>query len=372
MKGQIEKRGDGTYRLRWYTGRVDGKRQYNSKTIRGTKKQAEKALRDVLARADRGLAVPTRVPTVAEFAETWEKGEAAAKLRARTLRDYQWTLKKHVLPVLGKLPLNALHTARIEAELVAPLRERGKVRMAQLCVAVLSKLYRSALKDPALGLMGNPCSGVEVGQGKRRDIEPLDTEERAAFRAAIAGTEHEALLLLLMGTGLRPGEARALGWEHLDLAVGELRVERAADDQGEIGEPKTARSRRMVPLTAEIRATLRALHLRRGRPAAGLVFHEDGKVLPQRVVLSGFRAALKRAGIAALRFGIGGLRSYDLRHGFGTAGLEAGLDAKDVSILMGHSSTRITQDTYQHVSASRKRDAAERIGGALFGRSDGG
>ena len=69
---------------------------------------------------------------------------------------------------------------------------------------------------------------------------------------------------------------------------------------------------------------------------------------------------------AARRSRPGGLRSYDLRLGFGTAGLEAGLDAKDVSILMGHSSTRITQDTYQHVSASRKRDAAERIGGALL------
>ena len=36
MKGQIEKRGDGVYRLRWYTGRVDGKRGYSSKTVRGT------------------------------------------------------------------------------------------------------------------------------------------------------------------------------------------------------------------------------------------------------------------------------------------------------------------------------------------------
>ena len=50
MKGQIEKRGDGTYRVRWYEGRRDGRRVYGSKTIRGTKKQAERALREVLAR----------------------------------------------------------------------------------------------------------------------------------------------------------------------------------------------------------------------------------------------------------------------------------------------------------------------------------
>ncbi len=68
-----------------------------------------------------------------------------------------------------------------------------------------------------------------------------------------------------------------------------------------------------------------------------------------------FRAALKAAKITRR------VRPYDLRHGFATAGLEAGLDAKDVSELMGHSSTRTTQDVYQHVRPERRREAAERI-----------
>ena len=68
-----------------------------------------------------------------------------------------------------------------------------------------------------------------------------------------------------------------------------------------------------------------------------------------------FRTALKGAGIERR------VRPYDLRHGFATAGLEAGLDAKDVSELMGHASTRITQDVYQHVSSERRRESAGRI-----------
>jgi integrase len=59
------------------------------------------------------------------------------------------------------------------------------------------------------------------------------------------------------------------------------------------------------------------------------------------------------------------VRIYDLRHGFGTAGLEAGLDVKDVATLMGHSSTRTTQDIYQHVSEERKRDSTARIAARL-------
>src|SRR5262245_52821319 len=107
MKGQIERRGDGVYRLRWFEGRRDGKRVYGSKTVHGTKKAAEKALREVLGRQDRGYAVPSpsRLPTLKEYVETWKEGEAAARLRPRTLDDYLDKLNRHVLPKLGEVRL---------------------------------------------------------------------------------------------------------------------------------------------------------------------------------------------------------------------------------------------------------------------------
>lgn len=353
-------------RLRWFIGYSgDGKQRYGSKTVRGTRRQAERALREIVGRLDRGLATPSRVPTLRQYVETWKKGEAAAKLRPRTLRDYLAIFERHVLPALGPVPLNAIHTARIEAVLVAPLRKQGKYRSAQLAVAVLSKVMRSAVKDPTLGLVGNPCAGVEVGSGPRRDVHPLTAEERAKFREAIAGTGHEALFLLLMGTGLRPGEALALGWEHLDLDQGVARVERTVDDRGEFHEPKTAKGRRAAPLPPEVRRALLALHMRRGRPTEGLVFPgQRGRVLDRaRLLRVHFRPALERAKIA--RAGV--LRLYDLRHGFATAALEAGADVRTTADLMGHASTRMTMEVYQHVSDERKRGAAERIGAELFG-----
>ncbi len=166
MKGQIEKRGEGVYRLRWYLGRdASGKRRYGSKTIRGTKKQATRALREVLARQDRGHAVPSpsTVPTLREYVDCWRQGEAAATLRDRTLRDYLALLERHVYPALGDARLEAIHTSRIEVDVVAPLRAKGHLRMARLVVSALSRVYRSAVKDPTLGLVGNPCGGVESG-----------------------------------------------------------------------------------------------------------------------------------------------------------------------------------------------------------------
>jgi integrase len=270
-----------------------------------------------------------------------------------------------VIPALGIAPLNAIHTARIESDIVAPLREKGKHRSAQLAVVVLSKVMRSALKDPGLGLVGNPCSGVEVGRGPKRDVPPLTAEERTKFREAIASTKREALFLLLMGTGMRPSEALALGWEHVDLEQGAARVERTVDDQGELHAPKTEKGRRSVPLPPEVRQLLRELHLRRGRPVDGLVFRnrQGGPLNLRNVLRRDFRPALVRAEIARA----GELRLYDLRHGFATAALESGADVRTTADLMGHASTRITMDVYQHVSDERKREAAERIGTKLFG-----
>lgn len=62
MKGQIEKGGAGVYRLRWYRGRVNGKRVYGSETVRGTKRQAEERLRRSLAARMRDTQSPPAYP----------------------------------------------------------------------------------------------------------------------------------------------------------------------------------------------------------------------------------------------------------------------------------------------------------------------
>jgi len=230
---------------------------------------------------------------------------SSASLRQRTRRDYLDQLERHVLPKLGHLRLDQIHTARTEAEVVAPLREAGHLRTARLAVSALSRVYRAALKDPTYGLMGNPCLGVEIGKQPRAAVHPLTAEERRRFRVAIQGTPFESLWLLMLLTGLGPGEALGLGWQQVDLDAGELRVVRTLDCKARVlvDDTKRASRRRSVPLVPEVRATLRKRWLAAGRP---------------------------------------------------------------VPELMGHSSPRTTQDTYQHVSNERKREAAEGIRGRLL------
>jgi len=361
VKGQIERRGEGAYRLRWYTGRVDGRRQYSSKTVRGTRKQAEKELRTILGRQDRGLVVPSRTPTLREFVEQWKGTEAAAGLRPRTLRDYLDQLDRHVVPNLGAIRVDALRASTIERELVRPLRDAGKTRTARLCVSILSKVLRAAVRDDLIG--ANPCSAVEKPGHEAARPEPLSDEERAKFRDGLRGTADEAFHVLRLFSGLAPNEAVAVTWECVDLDAGELRVERTIDfrqrHDGFHGT-KTKRRARAIPIAPEPLRLLRELHLRQGRPSEGLLFAlPTGKLPSSEALRASFRRALAAAGITRR------VRPYDLRHGFATAGLEGGLDAKDVSELMGHSSTRTTQDVYQHVSPERRGSSAAVIADRL-------
>ncbi len=361
-QGQIEQRGPGTYRIRWFQGRdAAGKRRYGSLTVRGTKRDAQRALRNVLTKGDKGLATPSpsRIPTLERFVEAWKNGPAAASLRERTKRDYLENLKRHVLPGLGHLRLDSIRTSAIEEVVVEPLRQKGHLRAARLAVCALSRVFKSAVKDPTLGLVGNPCFGVEVGRKARGPVSPLTAAERKAFRKAIGGTEHEQLWLLMMLTGLGPGEALALGWEHIDFDTGTLRVARTLDCKTRrlVEDAKRPSRLRTVPLVPELGLALRERWLGAGRPSSGLLFHGlDGRPLDlDNLRARHFKPALKAAKITRP------VRIYALRHGFATAGLEAGLSPREVADLMGHSSTRTTQDVYQHVSDQRKRAAASEI-----------
>lgn len=63
------------------------------------------------------------------------------------------------------------------------------------------------------------------------------------------------------------------------------------------------------------------------------------------------------------------IRLHDLRHTWASLALDAGVDVKVVSSRLGHASTLITMDLYQHVSAATDGAAAELVAGLIFGAS---
>ena len=180
-------------------------------------------------------------------------------------------------------------------------------------------------------------------------------------------------VVISLFTGLRIGEVCGLKWEDIDLDEGVIRVRRtvqtnyiyAQDGTGSsklyVGSPKSRTSRRDVPICAPLRERLERLD----RPADGTAYFLTGTQSPTvpRTLRSSVDLFLARHGIENFNF-------HRLRHTFATRCIEAGVDAKTTSELLGHANVNITLNLYVHPNAGAKRAAVDRMA-AAFGVQDG-
>ncbi len=198
-------------------------------------------------------------------------------------------------------------------------------------------------------------------------------EQLSAFLQGVADDRLGAAYLLLATTGMRRGEALGLRWSDLDLDAGRAAIRQtliAVNHEPMLGTPKTAKGRRTISLDA---STVAALREHRRRQAAerlqmgagwtdlDLVFSRaDGHPLhPERFSRS-FADRARQLGFPRIRL-------HDLRHGWATMALAAGVHPKVVQERLGHANIGITLDVYSHVTAGLHDDAAERVAGLVFG-----
>lgn len=200
-----------------------------------------------------------------------------------------------------------------------------------------------------------PLSGVEV----RRLIESTADDRLAA------------LYVTAVGLGLRQGELLGLRWQDVDLDAGKLTVRHSlARITGELSEPKTERSRRLLTMPPTVTASLREHRRRQAveRLAAGSRWQDGGYVFTTRVgtpldhrnALRAFQAALAKAGLPLVGM-------HMLRHSAATLMLEQGEELVVVSKMLGHSTLSTTADIFAHFTESMRDEAATRMETILAG-----
>src|SRR5215216_4760731 len=152
-------------------------------------------------------------------------------------------------------------------------------------------------------------------------------------------------------------------------------VWRRKDGGWYFAEPKTARSRRTIPLPSSLVRGMREHRRRQAeqRLKAGpkyqnhdLVFAtaEGSPLMPRNLLSRHFKPTLKRAELPA------SIRLYDLRHSCATLLLSAGENPKVVSERLGHASVAMTLDVYSHVLPTMQQAAADRLERLLFTGTD--
>src|SRR5260370_25867772 len=115
MAGQIIKRGNRQYLVRIFQGRdAQGKRRYVNKTIRGTKKDADKYLSKTLTAMSTGTYIEASTLSVDDYLDRWLQNAAKGRGRERPFDDYSDLLKRYVRPALGKTRLCDLRPLDIQ------------------------------------------------------------------------------------------------------------------------------------------------------------------------------------------------------------------------------------------------------------------
>jgi integrase len=370
-EGNVYERANGTWEARIsFIDPQTGKRKRAS-FYGATAKEARAKLKAAQGRLDAGAPVKDASRTVADWLTHWCKTSLAVSDRKDSTKALYATLsRKHLQAGLfGGMTLDRLKPSDVEG-LVLALREKGLAASTiRSTYTVLRGALDGAVRDGLLAR--NPAALVKRPGVERTEAKHIGAQDATALLNAARASRYHSALVLIAATGLRRGEALALRWDHLDLDKGTLAVRGTlgrVNGALRVTEPKTARSRRSVPLAVPVVAVLRRHRaaqleerLRAGNQwtETGLVFTAElGTAVDPRNLLRVVAAAAKTAGMTDV--GV-----HTLRHSAAVAWLDAGVHIKAVSDLLGHSSIAITGDVYGHTTDDTAKTAIDGLSAAL-------
>lgn len=353
MTTGIRRRGD-SYEAWVYLKREDRKIRKTFPTLAAARSWRNEAQ----VAAGRGALRSPRPTTILEAWEAWEAGAKSGSIRSTsgdlykpgTLRAYEKSMRLRVLPELGAARLADVQRPDLQ-RFVHELQAGLSGSTVRTTIAAIRAIYRHAVDQG--DLVVNPCSGVKLPQPGKHAIRVADPVEAEALLAAVPDQDR-ALWATALYAGLRRGELQALRWSNVDLAVGEIRVERGWDEVE--GEQETkGRNRRRVPIVSVLRDHLVDLRLGDHRDHGDLVFGRSPSV-PFNP-----KAVTKRADRAWREAGLRRIVLHDCRHTFVSLMAAAHVDVNAVSTFAGHADVAFTLNRYAHLFEGSGAQAAEML-----------
>jgi len=343
------------------------------------KVQALERQRDAGRAAEAG-----RSPTLEEWLRHWLDNIAARRVRASTLEGYRSKIEHRIIPGLGQHRLVRLERQpeHIEAFYVALERDGLSSATVLQVHRILSRALKVAAQRGKIGR--NPCELVDAPSLQREEVRPLTEDDARAILNAAKTERNAARWSVALALGTRQGEALGLSWQCVNLDDGTLRITWALQRHRGRGlvlvPPKSRAGRRTMALPPQLVEALRAHRtaqleerMRAGSEwrGSGLVFPDTGE--PVELVFAQpngrpidphrdwteWKALLRRASVRDARL-------HDARHTAATLLLTQGVDVRVAMAILGHSSSQLTRDTYQHVIPELARDAIELVGSALW------
>jgi len=375
------KKTDSGYMVRWQWYE-NGKRRGSKRMFH--KAAAAKAFKaEVENQINKGTFANAKGLTLGEYLLEWLPAYGRG-LADNTYADYQHAIEKHINPRIGNIPLKDITTLAIQtlcnrlleteyitakfeehdgvSILIRPAKTYS-VKYVRNIFGVLSAALSKAVETHLIPQ--NPSEAVELPAPKDKDYVIPSPEQLQELLEALKNSGMFEAILICAILGTRRGETLGLYWDDIDFTRDTIELKRAwIENKKEkavtLGNLKTKKSERILPLPPFIKSTLLALRekqkaLRLKRPdtyvmSPFIFVNEIGMPFMPHSMTQAITRASKKVGLD-------GMRLHDLRHAVGTYMIDAGESPKTVSELLGHSSVSFTMKRYVHGVDDSKRRA---------------
>ena len=423
---KIYKGADGYFHGRVFMGFKEDGSEDRRHVMYRDEDDAKQEVRKLEKQRDAGLVAKAgRVPTVAEWMRTWLDTIAPRTAQQSTVEEiYRPKVERWIIPRLGKHRLDRLLPEHVDAFYTWLAQQGLSTKSVLLIHQILSRALKMAVRRGKVARNVASSSYVEAPTHRDQEIEPLSEAEARKILDLAAVLPNGARWSVALALGLRQGEALGMRWGCIDLKEGTLRVfqvkrtryRHGCTDPHACGErrhrepcdaectrhkarcpvpcrpdcrfhaqhcpkrlggtwefrqPKGGKVRTLVipdPLVKELKAHWRKQ--KKVKEAAGEQWEDNdlcfpnslGKPYEVRDDWKDWKWLCKAAGVRDARL-------HDARHTAATLLLEQGVDIRVVQEILGHSTLTVTKK-YAHVTSRLAKEAAERMGRALWDAPD--
>ena len=277
---------------------------------------------------------------VANYLMSWFETYEKPRLDPNTAAGHISKINRHILPIIGVKRINDVTVSDVQ-KIMSSLNSTS---MGKQVKSIINLCFEAAIADE-IYTHPNPAQDKRIvmptAVKKRMPLEKDDLALLIQFLPQLK-PEYACLLVLLIMTGCRRGEALAVRWEDIDWAKKTLhlqRVIRFRNNRPEIStKMKTKAANRTVSIWDCFIPYL-------GKPQEiGFIINSDGEPLSERQYMNRWNAILKELKKAGLeqRF-----TANQLRHTYATIAANSGeIAPKVLQGMLGHASFQTTLNTY--------------------------
>lgn len=339
-EGTISKRNDGTWWARITVGKDENGKQKRRAFYGKTRQEVQEKLTAALEEANNDAYTEPSKMALAQWNEIWIEKYKANSVRHGTVHEISQKVTSIINPRLEHYDLKDLRTDMIQ-KFINGLVQDGYV--IKTVYRIYNILFNSLTQACDTGLIvRHPAAGVKLPHRKKVDKIVLTQEDQAAFIECAKQYDTGKLLVFILATGLRRGEAVALTWDDVDFEKGAVYVNKTLamrvdpDDYKNrelVMTPlKTAESNRTIPLSPSIVTMLKELYAEKEmyKARCGDTDHDNNLVFCSEMgdrtryyaIDHRLEKTLRDIGMTKVK----GLSIHSLRHTFAQCGLENGAE----------------------------------------------